>query len=91
LPATFPDKSNQFFFRTDNETNSLKFYLDFLGIGPILKFEEKTMDDEVVRTSKFLSLVLRHKPEVIGPQLDKNGWASVEELLSLSAENGRYI
>ncbi|MCE7993616.1 MAG: RNA 2'-phosphotransferase [Roseivirga sp.] len=31
--------------------------------------------------SKFLSLILRHRPEVIGLQLDKNGWASVDELL----------
>ncbi len=32
-------------------------------------------------TSKFLSLVLRHKPETIGITLDKNGWADVSELL----------
>ena len=34
--------------------------------------------------SKFLSLILRHKPETIGLQLDKNGWADIDELLSLS-------
>lgn len=34
-----------------------------------------------IRKSKFLSLVLRHKPEVIGLTLDKNGWANVDELL----------
>ena len=33
------------------------------------------------KISKFLSLVLRHKPETIGLELDENGWASVEELL----------
>lgn len=32
------------------------------------------------RISKYLSLVLRHKPEVIGLHLDENGWADVEEL-----------
>lgn len=32
--------------------------------------------------SKFLSLVLRHKPEKIGIKLDENGWADVSELLS---------
>jgi putative RNA 2'-phosphotransferase len=32
--------------------------------------------------SKFLSLVLRHKPQTIGLTLDQNGWAFVEELLS---------
>jgi len=31
--------------------------------------------------SKFLSLVLRHQPEVIDLHLDENGWASVEELM----------
>lgn len=33
------------------------------------------------KTSKFLSLVLRHKPEEIGLALDDNGWAKVDELL----------
>ena len=31
--------------------------------------------------SKLLSLVLRHKPEVIGIQLDQNGWVEVDFLL----------
>lgn len=30
--------------------------------------------------SKFLSLILRHKPETIGITLDKNGWADMREL-----------
>ena len=33
-------------------------------------------------TSKYLALILRHKPEVIGITLDKNGWANVSELLA---------
>lgn len=33
-------------------------------------------------TSKFLSLILRHKPEVIGITLDEHGWADVEELIA---------
>lgn len=32
-------------------------------------------------TSRFLSLILRHKPETIGISLDEHGWADVEELL----------
>ena len=32
-------------------------------------------------TSKFISLILRHKPEVIGISLDEHGWGSVEALL----------
>lgn len=33
------------------------------------------------RTSKFLSLVLRHEPHRIELHLDPNGWADVEQLL----------
>ena len=33
-------------------------------------------------TSKFLSLILRHRPEVIGISLDKHGWADVDELVA---------
>lgn len=33
------------------------------------------------RASRFLSLILRHKPEAVGIQLDEHGWANVNELL----------
>ncbi len=32
-------------------------------------------------TSKLLALILRHKPETVGIQLDEHGWANVEELI----------
>ena len=31
--------------------------------------------------SKFLSLILRHKPQIVGLQLDEHGWAEVDELI----------
>ena len=31
--------------------------------------------------SRFLSLILRHKPEVIGITLDEHGWADADELI----------
>lgn len=37
--------------------------------------------DTEKRTSKFLSLVLRHKPEKIGIMLDEAGWTDVSGLL----------
>ena len=40
------------------------------------------MDVKLVRTSKFLSKVLRHQPQSIGLTLDENGWANVDELLA---------
>ncbi len=38
----------------------------------------KSKDTEV---SKFISLILRHKPESIGISLDEHGWADVKELI----------
>ncbi|WP_175017402.1 RNA 2'-phosphotransferase [Rasiella rasia] len=38
--------------------------------------------------SKFLSLVLRHKPETIGVQLDQNGWVDINELIEKSNKYG---
>lgn len=31
--------------------------------------------------SRYISLILRHKPEVIGITIDEHGWANVEELI----------
>lgn len=33
-------------------------------------------------TSRFISLILRHRPDTIGITLDEHGWANVEELIS---------
>ena len=32
--------------------------------------------------SRYMSLILRHKPEVIGIHLDEHGWANVDELIA---------
>jgi putative RNA 2'-phosphotransferase len=44
-----------------------------------------------VRTSRFLSLVLRHRPQAIGLALDAGGWARVDELLAALAAHGRPL
>ena len=36
----------------------------------------------LIKTSRFISLILRHKPETIGITLDEHGWANVEELIA---------
>ncbi len=33
------------------------------------------------KISKYIALILRHKPEEIGIKLDEHGWANVEELI----------
>ncbi len=45
----------------------------------------------LIRTSKFLSQILRHRPEKIGLKLDANGWADVDILLEKSAAKGMDI
>lgn len=40
------------------------------------------------KTSKFLSLVLRHKPDLIGLQLDSSGWADIAELIAKARKAG---
>jgi putative RNA 2'-phosphotransferase len=49
------------------------------------------MTDNLVQTSKFLSLILRHAPEKIGLALDPNGWADVGQLLAQAARHGRRL
>ena len=39
-------------------------------------------DKRKKNTSKFISLILRHKPETIGIELDEHGWADVDELIA---------
>lgn len=41
--------------------------------------------------SKFLSLVLRHKPEEIGLKMDANGWVNVDELLEKMNNNSQPL
>lgn len=36
---------------------------------------------EIKNTGKFISKILRHKPELIGITLDEHGWADVEALI----------
>lgn len=45
-------------------------------------------EKESIRISKFLSLVLRHQPEIIDIKLDENGWANVNELIQKSKASG---
>ena len=39
------------------------------------------MKQDLDKLSRFISLVLRHKPGAAGLDLDEHGWADVEELI----------
>jgi len=45
-------------------------------------------EKETIRTSKFLSLILRHEPERAGLTLGEAGWVGVDELLAAVNRNG---
>ena len=45
-------------------------------------------EKELKKTSKFLSLILRHRPELIGIEMDKQGWVNVKELINKSKTKG---
>jgi putative RNA 2'-phosphotransferase len=49
------------------------------------------MNKQLVHISKFLSLVLRHKPQEIGITLDAEGWVPVDDLLAAAARHGESI
>ena len=40
--------------------------------------------------SKYISLILRHKPEAIGVTLDEHGWANVEDLVAGIAKDNDF-
>lgn len=49
--------------------------------SPEASFSKKKLE----KTSKFLSFVLRHKPEAIGLTLDHNGWVELDLLIERAA------
>lgn len=44
----------------------------------------------LTNTSRFMSLILRHKPEAIGINLDEHGWANVDELIAGIAKTHEF-
>jgi putative RNA 2'-phosphotransferase len=49
------------------------------------------MNKSLIKTSKFLSLVLRHQPERAGITLDGAGWVRVDTLLHGCAKHGHVV
>ena len=53
----------------------------FVGLNVRVMSLEELIAMSYKETSKYMSLILRHKPEVIGITLDEHGWANVDELI----------
>lgn len=41
--------------------------------------------------SKFISLILRHQPEIIGLELDSQGWAWIDQLIAKANQHGKNL
>lgn len=48
------------------------------------------MDKNLIKLSKFICLILRHKPETINIQLDNKGYANVDELINGINKKGYF-
>ena len=48
------------------------------------------MSDSLTGTSRFISFILRHKPEVIGITPDEHGWADVDDMIAGINQSGKY-
>lgn len=44
------------------------------------------MEKELTKDSKYLSFILRHKPETIGLELDQNGWARIDHIVEKTTD-----
>ena len=51
----------------------------------------KPVKPNLVRLGKFLSMVLRHRPEVINLQPDPQGWVNISDLLTQCQAHGKPI
>lgn len=47
------------------------------------------MNNNLIKVSKFLSLILRHQPQAIGISLDKEGWTDIDTLIANANRLGK--
>lgn len=48
-------------------------------------------NERAIKLSKFLSYVLRHRPDSIGISLDKEGWVEITQLISNADAHGTFF
>jgi putative RNA 2'-phosphotransferase len=59
--------------------------------SPSVRQEASPQNPQLVKHSRFLSLVLRHEPARIGLTLDPGGWSEVDALLDALAAHGHPL
>lgn len=60
-----------------------------VGVEP--NVQDRAMRPELVPKSRTLARVLRHRPELWGVRLDREGWCQVSELLAGAVSNGEAL
>ena len=58
-------------------------------LGKIMNKAQTSKND--VKTSKFLSFILRHKPDAIALRLNSEGWADIDALILCAAAHGKKL
>ncbi len=53
--------------------------------------KDNSTDCMSTRISKYLSLILRHKPQTIGIQLDTGGWVDIDTLIQAANRHGQKL
>lgn len=68
-----------------NSKDMEKYYtVDDQKKDGVIGIEIKLLDwknSDLIKTSRYISLILRHKPQAAGITLDNNGWAKVDDLI----------
>lgn len=49
------------------------------------------MNHNHIKVSKFLSLVLRHQPDIIGMEFEPGGWLDIDQLIENANQRGRQL
>lgn len=49
------------------------------------------MKSDSIRISKFLSYILRHRPDAIGISLDNEGWVNIKDIIKGARKHGKQI
>lgn len=71
----------RFIYKNSESSFLLQKSSKYVNIGACKQKGGVKMDNYMTSLSKFLALILRHKPAKIGITLDEEGWVDVDELI----------
>ncbi len=63
----------------------------FISVPKTERDQGRSMAKDLVAISRFMSLVLRHRPSLIGVELDNEGWVPILDFLDGASRIGKVI